>query len=70
MPSCAMLGPIVEDGDVGLWGQAIQSGGRWDGDGRTGNFKLRLKTKEGTGSYCIVELLDWVSREFGENYVI
>lgn len=74
MPSCAMSGPVVEDGDVGLWGQAIQSGGRWDGDGRTGNFKLRLKTKEGqvttTGSYCIIELLDWVRRESGGDYVI
>lgn len=39
MPSCAMSGPIVEDGDVGLWGQAIQSGGY--GMGTDGEFQVK-----------------------------
>lgn len=40
MPSCAMSGPIVEDGDVGLWGRAIQSGGV-DGMGTDGEFQVK-----------------------------
>lgn len=40
MPSCAMSGPLVEDGDVGLWGQAIQSGGV-DGMGTDGEFQVK-----------------------------